>query len=156
MTHQLLDYPRKLRNGGYRVTPQRKIILDVICEAGHGVIVEEILHRLRKISPSLDRATIYRNLIFLQKLHLVNASGSGKSRKFEIASVEPHHHLICRECGYETGLDRKYIERLNLMIRKKFDFIIDIDHLSFQGLCSQCSSGRNRNSKGASENFKSS
>ena len=150
MTHNLLNYPQKMRGAGYRVTPQRKIILDAICEAGRGVTVEEIILRLRKKSPALDRATVYRNLIFLQKLHLVLAAGSGKSRRFEIASVKPHHHLICRECGAETGLDRKVVERLRSTIQKECQFIIDTDHLSFQGLCSQCASGGSREYKGAS------
>jgi Fur family ferric uptake transcriptional regulator len=155
MTHHLLDYPQKMHNSGYRVTPQRKIILDAICEAGHGVTVEQIILRLRKKSPSLDRATVYRNLIFLQNLHLVNSTGGGKTKQFEIASVEPHHHLICRECGHETGLDRKHIERLRSAIQKNFHFAIDHEHLSFQGLCSQCSSGRSRKSKGGLVTIKS-
>jgi Fe2+ or Zn2+ uptake regulation protein len=46
-------------------------------------------------------------------------------------------------------LDRKHIERLKTAIQKEFDFTIDNDHLAFQGLCSQCSSGRSRKSKGA-------
>jgi Fur family ferric uptake transcriptional regulator len=154
MTHDLLNYPQKMRNSGYRVTPQRKIILDAICEAGHGVTIEEIILRLRKKSPSLDRATVYRNLIFLQNLHLVNSTGSGKSRRFEIASVEPHHHLLCRKCGRETGLDRKYVEKLKATIRKEFDFVIDNNHLSFQGLCSRCSAGGTRKPIGSSANFK--
>jgi Fur family ferric uptake transcriptional regulator len=151
MTHDLLNYPQKMRGAGYRVTPQRKIILDAICEAGHGVTVEEILLRLRKKSPALDRATLYRNLIFLQQLHLVNAAGSGRARRFEIASVEPHYHLICRDCGFETALDRRYVELLGSMIQKEFQFVIDNDHLSFQGLCSQCSSERSRKDKGSAQ-----
>ncbi len=154
MTHTLLNYPQKMRGAGYRVTPQRKIILDAICEAGRGVTVEEIILRLRKKSPALDRATVYRNLIFLQKLQLVLAAGSGKSRRFEIAGVEPHHHLICRECCAETGLDRKVVERLRSTIQKEYQFIIDNDHLSFQGLCSQCASGGSRKSKRVLENSK--
>jgi Fur family ferric uptake transcriptional regulator len=151
MTHDLLDYPQKMRNSGYRVTPQRKVILDAICETGHRVTVEEIIIRVRRKSPTLNRATIYRNLGFLQKMHLVNATGTGKARKYEIASLEPHHHLICRKCGTETVLDHKLINRLRSMIRKEQHFVIDNDHLSFQGLCSQCSSGRNRKSTGATD-----
>jgi Fe2+ or Zn2+ uptake regulation protein len=151
MTHNLLDYPRKIRSGGYRVTPQRRAILDAICEAGHRITIEEIILRLKKKFPTLNRATVYRNLIFLQKMHLVNSAGSGKERKFEIASLEPHHHLICRKCGMEIGLDRNSIDRLRSMIRKEHRFVIDNDHLSFQGLCSQCSSRRDRKSKADSE-----
>jgi Fur family ferric uptake transcriptional regulator len=151
MTHQLLNYPRKLRSGGYRVTPQRKTILDAICAAGRRVTIEEILHTLQKKSPALNRTTVYRNLTFLQRMHLIDASGTGTARKFEISSATPHHHLICRACGSEEGLDPKVVDRLREMIRRDRYFIIDNTHLSFQGICSQCSSGRIRKSKGVSD-----
>jgi Fur family ferric uptake transcriptional regulator len=154
MTHNFLDYPRKMRSGGYRVTPQRKAILDAICEAGRRVTIEEILRTLQKKSPSLNRTTVYRNLTFLQRMRLVDASGTGKVRKFEITSIKPHHHLVCRECGYEEGLDPKVVNRFREMIRRDRSFLIDNDHLSFQGICSKCSSGRSRKSKGASVSMK--
>jgi Fe2+ or Zn2+ uptake regulation protein len=154
MTHHLLDFPGKLHGDGYRVTPQRKAILDAICEGGRRVSIEEIISRLQKKSPTLNRATVYRNLSFLQKMHLVTSSGSGKARKFEIASLEPHHHLVCRICGKEEGLNNRLIDRLRIMIRKEHRFIIDSDHLSFIGLCPHCSSGRTRNIKGAMDNSK--
>ena len=154
MTHQLLDYPRKLRSGGFRVTPQRKAILDAICEAGRPATVEDVIARVRKKSPTLNRATIYRNLIFLRKMHLVDAAGSGREKRFEIASLTPHHHLLCRICGKEEGLDTRYVDPLRSVIRKHSGFVIDDGHLSFHGICRTCSSGRNRKSKGVSENSK--
>jgi len=152
MTHHLLDFPGKMRSSGYRVTPQRKTILDAICEAGRPVTVEEILSRLGRKSPALDRATLYRNLSFLRELHLVNTSGSGKARQFEIAGVEPHHHLICRECGRETGLDNKYIKGLQRAIQKDTRFNIDDNHLCLTGVCRRCASGESRKSKTSLKN----
>lgn len=147
MTHDLLNYPQKMHSGGYRVTPQRKTILDAICAAGRPVTVEEIILRVRKKSPALNRATIYRNLSFLQKMRLVDAAGTGKGRKFEIASVQPHHHLVCRGCGGETGLDVRCVRRLKATIRKESQFLIDDEHLSFSGVCRHCASGGSRKSK---------
>ena len=152
MTHHLLNYPQRMRASGHRVTPQRKAILDAICEFGRRVSVEEITLRLRIKSPALNRATIYRNLLFLQEMHLVNASGTGKDKRFEIASMEPHHHLTCRECGRETGLNRKYIEVLKRTIQKDTRFTIDDDHLCFTGVCRRCASGENRKSKTSVKN----
>ncbi len=147
MTHNLLDYPQRLRRAGFRVTPQRRIILDAICETGHRVPIEEILARVRKKDPALNRATLYRNLTFLEKMRLVDSTALGKSRAFEIASLKPHHHLVCRTCGEEEGLDPRLVESLRATIRKKHRFVIDSDHLSFQGLCDHCSRQRNRKFK---------
>jgi Fe2+ or Zn2+ uptake regulation protein len=154
MTHQLLDYPQKMRSGGYRVTPQRKAILDAICSAGRPLTVEDLFFRIQKASPTLNRATIYRNLAFLQKMHLVDSSGNGKVKRFEIASLKPHHHLICRICGAQVGLDEKYVKGLKAVIRKECRFVIDGDHLSFSGICRRCASGEDRKSHAVSAHSK--
>jgi Fur family ferric uptake transcriptional regulator len=138
MTHHLLNYPGRIRRSGHRVTPQREAILDAICAAGRRVSVEEILLWLRRNHPTLNRATVYRNLTFLQKLKLVNAVGNGKARRFEIASVQPHHHLVCRVCGAEIHLDEKYVSRLRESVKRDFRFAIDEEPLSFQGVCRAC------------------
>jgi Fur family ferric uptake transcriptional regulator len=149
MTHQLLDYPHTMRSEGYRVTPQRKAILDAICSAGRRVTIEEIIRTLCGKSPHLNRATIYRNLIFLQKIHLVNATGSGKQKRFEIASLEPHHHLVCRRCGEEMDLERKLVKQLAVAVRRIYGFRIDDSHLCFSGVCRFCASGGSRRPRSA-------
>jgi Fur family transcriptional regulator, ferric uptake regulator len=141
MSHYLLNYPEKMRSRGYRVTPQRKAILDAICAAGRRVTVEEITRSVCKKSPHLNRATIYRNLKFLQKIHLVDVTGSGKQRRFEIASLEPHHHMICRRCGAEMDLEPKLIQQMTGAVRRKYGFQIDASHMCFSGLCRSCASG---------------
>jgi Fur family ferric uptake transcriptional regulator len=151
MTHNLLDFPGKMHSGGYRVTSQRKAILDAICETGSRATVEEILKRLRTKSPTLNRSTVYRNLNFLQRMRLVNAAGSGKSTCYEIAGPEPHHHLVCRNCGREIGLARKYVDRLKTWIRRDSRFLIDDNHLCFSGICRECLPTARRKSRTGSE-----
>ncbi|MBN1439555.1 MAG: transcriptional repressor [Anaerolineales bacterium] len=153
MTHDLLNYHHRLRSSGHRVTPQRKAILDAICEAGGGMTTEDILLRLRKKNPRLNRATVYRNLSFLQNMHLVESSGSGKSRTFEISSLNPRHRQRCRVCGEEIDLDCKYVRRLKQSIFKDLRFEIDDHHLSFLGICRRCQS-ENRKSLPAAEILK--
>jgi Fe2+ or Zn2+ uptake regulation protein len=138
MTHHLLNIPQRMHSGGYRLTPQRKAILDAICEAGRRVTVDEILRRVHRKSPSLNPATVYRNLNFLQEMHLVHATGTGKRRRFEIAAPEPRHLLICRICGEEIELERKLVSRLAGAIRRQFQFRLDDDRLVFSGLCGSC------------------
>ena len=146
MTHHLLNYPERMRRNGYRVTPQRKIILDAICGAGRRIAIDEIVLRVRKKSRVLNRATVYRNLTFLQKMRLVDSTGSGKARKYEIASLEPHHHLLCRSCGFDIPLDRKTVDRLRAAIQRRHRFRIDIEHFTFPGLCGRCASAGRRKS----------
>jgi Fur family transcriptional regulator, ferric uptake regulator len=138
MSHHLLDYPALLRREGFRLTPQRQIILDAICHAEKHISTEEIIHAVQATSPWLNRATIYRNLIFLRDRHLVVSADIGGETVFEIAQLTPHHHLVCRQCGAEENLAHEYVARLYDDIRRRQGFQAETDHLTLTGLCHAC------------------
>ncbi len=138
MSHDRLDYATRMRALGFRVTPQRQLILDAIC-AGHGhTTLEEIAARVRAKSPAINRATIYRTLDFLQMLHLVVALEWDGQTYYEIAGAEPHHHLICRECGRTEPLERALLDRLTRAVQRRQGFTVDMDHVTLSGVCARC------------------
>src|ERR1700690_928181 len=99
MDTQGTDYGNLLRRRGFRMTPQREIILDAI-NAGHGhTSFDEIFSRVQARSPAMNRATIYRTLEFLRKQELVFSAVLGGQTVYEIAAGEPHLHLVCTTCG---------------------------------------------------------
>src|SRR5262245_9187430 len=100
MTHFDIDYVSIIHNAGHRVTPQRLLILDAVCEGGGHTTLGEIYARARVVDPSLDRSTLYRTLKFFVELGLVVAADMGDGETYyEIAKPHPHHHLVCRRCG---------------------------------------------------------
>src|SRR5436305_1243783 len=60
-----------LRKKGYRLTPQRYMILSVIQEANEHLSVEQITERVQQRNPYVSLSTIYRTLELLKKLGLV-------------------------------------------------------------------------------------
>src|SRR3972149_11937734 len=102
MSHQRWDYAALMRERGFRVTPQRQLILDAIGGGGGHTTPEEVYERVRAKSPAVNRATVYRTLDFLCELRLVVAADVGNRRMgYKIAGDTPHHHLICRTRGEE-------------------------------------------------------
>ena len=71
MTHTTWDYESYLRERGYRVTSQRRTIMDAICSGAHHSTFEEILTRVRRRDSSIDQATVYRTLAFFVEEGLV-------------------------------------------------------------------------------------
>lgn len=141
MSHQNLDYTRRIRELGFRVTPQRQMILDAVCEGQGHTSLEEIYTRLQAKAPTINLATVYRALEFFGKLGLVvNADINGRT-VYEIAHETPHHHLVCRQCGRVEGLPHDYLGQLAAQLRQEFGFAPDLDHLTISGLCSQCQRG---------------
>jgi Fur family ferric uptake transcriptional regulator len=127
-----------MREHGYRVTPQRQLILDAICASGGHTTPDEIYERVQARTPAINRATVYRTLDFLSELRLIVAIRMGGQTYYEIAGETPHHHLICRACGGMTQLDNALIDELIEAIDEKYNFTVDMDHVGLFGLCEPC------------------
>jgi Fur family ferric uptake transcriptional regulator len=129
----------QLRDAGYRVTPQRQLILDAVCALGDHVTAEEVYTQVQTLTPSLNRATVYRTLHFLAAQHILAATPLLDGRQgYEIAGPEPHHHLVCRHCGHSTALPHSALRTLFGAVDERYGFAIDMDHISFFGQCAEC------------------
>lgn len=139
MTHELLHWEERLWNAGHRVTKQRAAILDAVCsESGHSPI-GEIYARARRTDRALDLSTLYRALHLFIDLGLVVAANTGKGElTYEIARPQPHHHLVCRNCGGEQEIDDAALVAMAAGIEALHGFAVNTDHLVLFGLCRTC------------------
>lgn len=135
---------KQLREHGFRLTPQREMVLSVLHEVEGFTTADEIYERLSGISSSLDISTVYRTLELLQDFHLVASVDPGHGqRRYELLGIHGQHfHLVCRSCGKIIGVELQAIEAFAKRMEKDYDFEIDLEHLSISGLCRQCSRHR--------------
>ena len=139
MSHNTLNYAERMRARGYRVTPQRRLILDAICEGGGHSTLEEIQRAVQARDASVSPSTIYRTLDFLRELRLVSAAEVNGGRVvYEIASQQPHHHLVCRHCGKTVQIDHAEAAAFFEQLEQRHGFAVDADHLTLFGLCGEC------------------
>jgi Fur family ferric uptake transcriptional regulator len=128
-----------MRERGYRVTPQRQLILDAICAAGGHTTFDEIYARVQRTTSAVNRATVYRALDFLCKLRLVvGADLGGGHMVYEIAGDTPHHHLVCRACGQQQEVSHKTIKGMFTRLEREHQFHVDLNHVALTGLCCTC------------------
>jgi len=141
-----------MRKRGFRVTPQRQLILDAICE-GHGhTTFDEILARVQAKSNAVNRATVYRTLDFLTELRLVVAADVGDGRLvYEIAGETPHHHLVCLNCRHMQPLGHDAVKDLFAKIERDQGFQVETDHLALFGYCARCRNGQGKRRNPAAE-----
>ncbi|MFQ5875060.1 MAG: Fur family transcriptional regulator [Dehalococcoidia bacterium] len=135
-----------LRAVGYRLTPQRVMILSAIASSPGHMTAEEIHEKVKKTYPYIDIATVYRTLQLLRRLRLVVEIdlGSGSSQ-YELAKAEKHHHMVCRECQRTIDIDhRKFLEPVRTALLGEFGFEADIDHFAIFGLCRDCRAKKDR------------
>lgn len=128
-----------LRQAGHRLTPQREMILAVICETGGHLAADDILKRVRKRYTYINKSAVYRTLDLLTRLNLVNQTDFGQGRvEYEIHQHPHHHHLLCRLCGKMTAADERIFVSLEKTLRAEYGFLADLDHFAIWGLCPKC------------------
>ena len=139
MTHDQIQWEQKLWAAGHRVTQQRAVILDAVCAAGGHTSLPEIYLRVRKMDPAIDRSTVYRALRLFTDLGIVlMAQTGGDETLYEVAKLEPHHHLICKACGLEQHIDAITLSSLFDKIERQHQFVVETDHLVLFGYCQAC------------------
>lgn len=139
MSHNTWDYVTFLREQGYRMTPQRQIMMDAICEGGGHTTLPEIFERVQHKAPAINQATVYRTLHFLLNMGLiVKAEIAPGETVYEIAGRSPHHHLLCRVCHQEVEIEAQPLAALQAELQQRYGFLIDASHLLLTGLCAHC------------------
>lgn len=137
------QFKKQLKDKGYKLTPQRRAVLDIIVgNEGKHLSTEEIYELVKKDCPEIGLATVYRTLQILEDMNLIFKLNldDGKYR-FELSHAEEdhhHHHLICTNCGKVTEVEGDLLETLEKEIEKKFNFKITNHILKFFGNCSKC------------------
>lgn len=139
MSHNTWDYVTFLRERGYRMTPQRQIMMDAICDGGGHTTLPEIFERVQRKAPAINQATVYRTLHFLLNMGLiVKAEIAPGETVYEIAGRSPHHHLLCRVCHQEVEIEAQPLAALQAELQQRYGFLIDASHLLLTGLCAHC------------------
>ena len=142
MLNVQVDFVDRLHAQGYRLTPQRHLILDIVRKTKTHITPEQVYAKVHLQNPAISRATIYRTLDFLCEQRLIHALHWGDRTYYEIADDEPHHHLICRHCNAVEQIDHTTFARLIETIDRQHHFSVDMDHVALFGLCRQCRSSR--------------
>jgi Fur family ferric uptake transcriptional regulator len=139
MSHNTTEVNRQLRKSGYRVTHQRQLILDAVCDLGEHVSPEAVYEHVHRSAPTLSRATVYRVLHFLTEQRILAMVQLVDGRfGYEIAGPEPHHHLICRSCDSFHELPHSVLQAFRQAMEAQYNFEIDVGHVSFFGHCTDC------------------
>jgi Fe2+ or Zn2+ uptake regulation protein len=128
----------RLRDEGYRLTPQRLAILRILRESGGHLSPIEVYHQAKEVLPGITEATVYRTLSFLTEHDLALAAHIGSGQLvYEIAEND-HDHLICRSCGKTHEVDHAVLKSLYEQFETRTGYRIDSVHQTFFGLCPEC------------------
>jgi Fur family ferric uptake transcriptional regulator len=129
-----------LRQEGFRITPQRQVILEVVAHGDEHQSAQQVYQAAYRRLPGLNLATVYRTLDSLNRAGLVDLlDDTHGSLRFALRDPENQHaHLVCRLCGATRELPVAGLTRLAQDIRRRTGFEPDLGHHTFGGLCPGC------------------
>jgi Fur family ferric uptake transcriptional regulator len=128
----------ELRSRGYRLTPQRQLVLEAVTELGHAT-PEDVHGWVRERASGVNISTVYRTLELLEELELVkHAHLSHGAPTYHAAAAPEHVHLICRDCGAVSEIDPPVVEPLVSQLMAERGFVADVGHLTIFGSCRKC------------------
>ncbi len=125
-----------LKDKGYRITEQRKKILEVM--RSHPLTAQEIFELLEKHGEKIDLASVYRTLHLLTHMGIVTVVEIREGKKRYELVKDHHHHLICDNCGTIEDIMPIGEEGLMKEIQGQTQFQITNHSLEFFGLCTRC------------------
>ena len=133
------DIAGKLSKQGYRLTPQRLMVLSAIENSDSHISAEEIYVQVVAKYPNVNISTVYRTMELLKRLGLVTETDLGEGRvRYHSAEKGHHHHLVCRECGAIIDLDESLLATLRGALLREYKFNADLRHLAILGRCVNC------------------
>ncbi|MDH5696693.1 MAG: transcriptional repressor [Dehalococcoidia bacterium] len=128
-----------LRQHGYRLTPQRRVVIETIASTQDHLTPAAIYEKVHRDHPGIGLVTIYRTLDILAKLELIcELHAGGSCRSYTVSALEHHHHLICSNCGEVFDFTGYDLTELEQRLSQETGFEIESHLLEFIGLCQNC------------------
>ena len=116
------------------ITKQREAILAIIRSAEAHYTADELLKEVKKVMPTISRATVYNTLHYLvEKGEILRITGEDGCDRYDKSHI-PHGHLICRECHSIRDLD---LPRLPNMLKRQIG-PYDSYELKVRYICPTC------------------
>jgi Fur family ferric uptake transcriptional regulator len=132
------DWERRLREQGFRITPQRQLVLEAVETLRHGT-PEEILVEVQRTATGVNLSTIYRTLEVLEDVGLVTHAHIGHGAPtYHAVDDEMHIHLVCDRCTRVQSVPAEVAAGFVADLETEYGFRTDISHVSVHGLCSSC------------------
>jgi Fur family peroxide stress response transcriptional regulator len=138
------DHPKKavrlnerLATSGFRFTPQRQHVYNVLLEKRDHPTVEEVFMRAKQGMPDISMATVYNCLDALVKCGLIRHVNLDRAATRYCPNMKEHCHFYCDECGRVFDVDFNARGNHN-GLKLPGGFELKQYDISLRGLCRVC------------------
>jgi Fur family transcriptional regulator, peroxide stress response regulator len=125
------------------LTPQRKVIYELLTQSEDHPTAAEVIERLRLNGHHLAYGTVYNSLRYLSDMGLIRELKLGETASRYDARMEDHHHIVCRQCGRVDEVLSRTPSDWGQAVEQETGYRVDHSHVVFEGVCAECRSRTN-------------
>ena len=130
----------RLTTGGFRFTPQRQRVYEVLLHKRDHPTAEEVFIRAKRQMPEISHATVYNCLDALVKCGLVRLVVLGRGATRFCPNMREHCHFYCDSCDQVFDVDLPAKAATVIALPKGFQ--ADHYEIAVHGLCAECAKGK--------------
>src|SRR6202050_3673475 len=132
------EWDEQLRARGYRVTPQRQLVLEAVARLDHAT-PEEIAAQVQQTARGVNISTIYRTLALLEQIGMVTHTHLHHGAPtYHLATHADHVHLVCGDCGRVSEIGPDAIRPLITGLDERYACETAVGNLTASAGCAEC------------------
>ncbi|MEO0456120.1 MAG: Fur family transcriptional regulator [Cyanobacteria bacterium P01_A01_bin.114] len=133
----------ELNARGYRSTPQRQKILDILqaLPQGEHLSAENLYVLLKGQGERISLSTVYRTLhlmVYMGLLRELELAEGHKHYELNRPLRDHHHHLVCVHCGETLEFTEALIDRIGDSQAQSSGYYVLDCQLTLYGVCDRC------------------
>jgi Fur family ferric uptake transcriptional regulator len=133
------DLLQRLRERDWRLTPQRRVVAEVLVGEHVHLTADEVHGRAQERLPEISLATVYNTLNELVAMgEVIEVAGAGTAKRYDPNTHFAHHHLVCTSCGELWDVLRDEPDPVLLAERDRHGYTVTGVEIVFRGLCAGC------------------
>jgi Fur family peroxide stress response transcriptional regulator len=132
-----MDIAAVLRENGYKVTPQRLAVYEVVNNNTTHPHAEAIYKELQPKYPFMSLATVYKTMEIFAKIGVVQVLQCEEDAHRYDFNTKPHAHIRCTRCNRVMDVDVER-DKLAEMAQAQTGYRVDSVNVSFTGICAEC------------------
>ncbi|WP_329455751.1 Fur family transcriptional regulator [Streptomyces sp. NBC_01497] len=134
------DLLERLRERGWRMTAQRRVVAEVLDGEHIHLTADEVHARAVDRLPEISRATVYNTLGEMVSLgEVIEVTTDRRAKRYDPNAHRPHQHLVCARCGTIRDVHTSGDPLSQLPAGERFGFTVSDVEVTFRGLCPACS-----------------
>jgi Fur family ferric uptake transcriptional regulator len=132
------DLLSRLRARGWRLSPQRRVVAEVLVGDHVHLTAEEIHDLARERLPEISRATVYNTLNELVVMgEVLEVDVVDGPKRYDPNVAEEHDHLVCDNCHAIRDVPRSPTPP-TIPRNAQAGYLVTAVEITYRGLCPAC------------------